>query len=793
MNSTIPSTYISDVSDIKFLEARPGITMILLADTPFYTIIAVSNDFVTTSGRKREEVIGKSHFEIFPENPADPSSGAHSLQNSFDYILKHKTSHNIPLIQYDIPDGKGGFLKKYWKCVNAPVLDKKGEVAYVIHTSEDITEQILAEQRAEKHQELQSAYKKVLESETKYSTLFNSMDQGFCIIEIIFDQQRKPIDYLFIEANPVFEKQTGLKEAIGKTACQLVPNLEDHWIERYGKVALTGQSIRFRDGSKAMGRWFDVYAFRVDSNRSHRVAILFTDITEQKKANEIIIQSEQRFREMVEKAPVAISVNRGDNLVFDVVNEKMLQLLGKSKEIIGKPFLEVMPEMVDQPITDVLYNILDKGEPINGNEELVPIKKGDIWEERYFNFVYTPLIEEGKVVGIMDVATEVTEQVKARKIIEESQQQFYSLANSITQLAWIADEAGWIYWYNDRWYEYTGTTLEEMKGWGWEKVHHPDHINRVVSFVKEAWGKDEPWELIFPLRRHDGVYRWFLTRGVPVHNKEGKVVQWIGTNTDIDDQKQVEELLEQRVKERTMELEIRNKELEQFTHVSHHDLQEPLRKIAMFTDMVKAEAAQKLSEASQIRLQKVSDAAFRMSTALRDVLDFASLSKVERFIAVDLDEVLAGVQSDLELVISEKRATITSDALPIIKGIPNQIHQLLYNLINNALKFSKVEEPPRIIITCTALQGLELVDYKELDPGKTYYSITIQDNGIGFSQINADKIFDMFQRLHSRDKFGGTGIGLALVKKVVSNHGGKIWAEGKEEKGATFNIILPAN
>jgi PAS domain S-box-containing protein len=423
---------------------------------------------------------------------------------------------------------------------------------------------------------------------------------------------------------------------------------------------------------------------------------------------------------------------------------------------------------------------------------MVPIPKGHNWEERYFNVVYQPLIEEGKVVGIMNVATEVTEQVLVRKKVEESQQRFYTLANSINQLAWIADEKGWIYWYNERWFEYTGTTLEEMEGWGWEKVHHPDHIERVVSFVKEAWQKDEPWELVFPLRHHDGNYRWFLTRGVPVKNKDGEVVQWIGTNTDIDDQKQAEVLLEQRVHERTQELEMRNQELEQFTHVSHHDLQEPLRKIVMFTDMVKGEASQKLSDASQVRLQKVYDAAIRMSVALRDVLDFASLNKEEEFVEVDIDEVLAGVLSDLELVITEKKATITSDALPTIYGITTQMHQLLYNLVNNALKFSKPGEPPHVTINCQEVKASHFKEHTDLEEEKKYYYITVQDQGIGFRQEQADKIFNMFQRLHNREKYAGTGIGLALVKKVVSNHGGKIWAESKEGEGATFNVLIPA-
>jgi len=248
---------------------------------------------------------------------------------------------------------------------------------------------------------------------------------------------------------------------------------------------------------------------------------------------------------------------------------------------------------------------------------------------------------------------------------------------------------------------------------------------------------------------------------------------------------------ENKVFQHAKELEMRNQELEQFTHVSHHDLQEPLRKIIMFTDLVKTEAEKKLSDESQIRLKKVSEAAIRMNTALRDVLDFASLRKSDHFVAVHLNEVLAQVQSDLELIISEKGATITSDQLPTITAIPAQMHQLFYNLLNNALKFSRPGISPCIRITCQEINSSQVTQHGDLDQGKTYQAFTIKDNGIGFNQESAQKIFDMFQRLHSKETFAGTGIGLALCKKVVQNHGGKIWAEGKPGEGATFHVLLP--
>jgi PAS domain S-box-containing protein len=649
--------------------------------------------------------------------------------------------------------------------------------------------------------ELVQARQKVEESEVKYRTLFDSMDQGFCIIEMIFDGHNKPVDYRFLETNPVFEKQSGLSHAVGKTVRDLVPGLESHWFEMYGQVALTGEAIRFTEGSAAMARWFDVYAFRIGGPGSLKVALLFTDITQRRIAEEKMRQSEQIFRNLVLQAPVAMAVNRGEDLVFDVVNQKMLQLIGRTEEIVGKPLLQAMPELEGKPIIDILNDLLRTGRPFYGNEQLVPLMKDDRWEDRYFNFVYTPLIEGGKVTGVMNVATEVTEQVEARKKIEEGNEEL-QLAIEIADLgsfrldvltnqATNSDKVN--EWFG---YEVQGYSMQD----GFRQIHDDDR-DRVLQVIQDslqsetASRHDITYRVIHP---RTGILRHLRSVGKALFNEEGKPYLIVGIIQDITQQviyqQQMEEgeaTLQQKVLERTIELEKRNRELEQFTHVSHHDLQEPLRKILMFTDMVKPEAKEKLSEASQMRLKKVSDAAARMSAALRDVLDYASLNRVEQLAEVDLDETLAAVLADLELVVSEKKASILSDALPSLQAVPGQMHQVMYNLVNNALKFSKPGVPPVIHIRCKDLDAEARSVHPELDPRQHYYHITVQDNGIGFPPGTAEKIFVMFQRLHSKDAYAGTGIGLALCKKAVENHRGKIWAEGQPDNGATFHLILP--
>ena len=212
------------------------------------------------------------------------------------------------------------------------------------------------------------------------------------------------------------------------------------------------------------------------------------------------------------------------------------------KEALGKPLFEILPEMKDQPFMGYLLDVYKNGVTHYGNEESAYYvrENGEI-ETVYFNFVFQPFQEDdGIISGVMVLGTDITEQVVARKKIEESEEQFSTLAENMENLAWLADGEGYIYWYNKRWYDYTGTTLEEMKGWGWQKVHHPDHVDRVLDFVKNAWQKNEPFELTFPLRGADGEYKWFLTRAYPIAEEQGKVIRWIGTNTNIDDQKKAE-------------------------------------------------------------------------------------------------------------------------------------------------------------------------------------------------------------------------------------------------------------
>lgn len=648
-----------------------------------------------------------------------------------------------------------------------------------------------------------------------------------------------------------------------------------------------------------------------DGGISHGWAWYFRNITEQYWNEQELQRQKNLYRDVLEGTSDAFVSFDFDWKILYINKQAATWGNLLVDEIIGKNLWEAIPQLLDTDLSSVYRSCMETRQPRHTDYFSASAN-------RWYSVNISP-ISQGLAVFMADITD--TKKVEEEK--QKTEEQFRTMANSLPQLGWMADSEGWIYWYNDRWYEYTGTTLDEMKGWGWQRVHHPDHVDQVLAIAQEIWKTHEPWELTFPLRRHDGEYRWFLTRAYPVKDASGEVLHWIGTNTDIHDQMESEKVLkrseaqlkqlsdfmpqmvwttdpsgyhdffnnrwyeftglsyeetkdkgwslvlhpddyenawkiwdhslrtgepyeteyrmrradgeyrwllaratplrnenaeiirwfgtctdihdqklatdtlELKVAERTRDLQEANgylhsinEELRQFNYIASHDLQEPLRKIKIFAERIKAQEYERLSESSRSFLERMSVSAERMSILLKDLLDFSSTQKEELFIQVNLNETIQDIESDLELLITQKSAVIQKEELPTLKAIPLQMHQLFYNLVNNALKFTSPHRSPVVRITGTLLPSQTILEWA-LSPDMRYHYLTVSDNGIGFEQEFKDRIFVLFKRLHSQQTFQGTGVGLALCKKVVENHQGRIWAESQPGQGATFHIVLP--
>jgi len=476
----------------------------------------------------------------------------------------------------------------------------------------------------------------------------------------------------------------------------------------------------------------------------------------------------------LEQAPIgAVLVDDQDNII--AINQRAKNIFGIATE---KPFVlkDFFPGLSLQQLK---LTIPDQ-------KESKILKVNHLFLELHLSEVSN---EEGSLLNIL-LINDITEYKKKEDALIESEALFRFMAEAMPQMVWTADEQGRRNFFNEQWINYTGLSLEELEGWNWTRIIHPEDLDQYLAKWEHSILSGKDFEFEVRLLKNDGSYRWHLVRGVARKDPFGKVLMWVGTNTDIQEQKAFAEELEHRVKERTYELERSNSELEQFVYVTSHDLQEPLRKIRMFGEML-MNSYNHLDDTSKKYLDKVNATALRMSTLLKELLNYTQLNKEYEFKEVDLNTVVEQVLIDLELVISQKQAKVNVGSLPVIRAVSVQMHQLFYNLINNALKFSKADVPPQVTITYRVAEREEVEKLENLQHDIRYCHIVVQDNGIGFRQKSAEQIFNIFQRLHNRSEYSGTGIGLAICKKVVTNHYGDIYAVSEAGQGAAFHILLP--
>jgi PAS domain S-box-containing protein len=391
------------------------------------------------------------------------------------------------------------------------------------------------------------------QAQERYQNFIKSMDQGFCIIEVIFDENKNPIDYVFLEINNAFIKQTGIQNARGKRMRELAPSLEQYWFDLYGKIALTGESVRLENHTEALGRWFEIYAFRVGAAENRQVAVFFSDITARKKTEEALRQSEQRFHAIFKQAAVGMAIATLDGR-FEQVNERCAEILGYATEdIYHHTFRELTYPDDILPTEALVRRLLANEIKQYALEKRYRRKDGSlVWSLTTVTLLRDAQNRPHRFIGVIE---DISKRKQTEEGLRQSEAELRALANSIPQMAWITEANGNIFWYNQRWYDYTGTTLEQMSGWGWEKVHHPDHLARVIHIWKEALSTGNPWEDTFPLRGANGEYRWFLSRAFPLRDAEGKITRWFGTNTDIEEATEVQEAL----REETRILELLNK------------------------------------------------------------------------------------------------------------------------------------------------------------------------------------------------------------------------------------------
>ncbi|MDJ1496319.1 PAS domain S-box protein [Cytophagaceae bacterium DM2B3-1] len=770
-------------------------------------VIEVGNDKLFEFWRKDDSIKGLKLMEALPEIEGQ----------GFIELLQQVYDDGKPVIGSSVLaklERKGKQEDAYFDFTYTPLRNTDSSVSGVMIMAIDVTEQVLARQKLE---ESEAKVRSLVENSPVAMSLFTGRD---LVIEM---------------SNVAMIKLWGKGDSVmGKPLRYALPELEGQpFLQILDDVFTTGIPYHARE-SKAdlvvdgkLGTYYFNFTYQPlfdTSGNVYAILDVAIDVTEEVRTRKQLEESDLFARSIIYNSPVAKLVLIGEEMIVQTVNENMMEMIGRDNSILGLPLMDAIPELRTTAIPGYLKDVFYTGETFYQPEERIELIRYGQPYTGYYNYIYKALRNtDNAIYGIIVTATEVTGQVQARQKIEEAEA-FMRNAVDLAQLGtWSFDPVTNHVFYSQRFQEWFGLTQRDADLNEIYASISPDDIDRIKDAVDWALNVDsggvfdEEYTIQNPV--HGKIYI-LHAKALTFFDEQGISVKMIGTVRDITAERQIQLKLEQQVQERTEELAVINEELaatneelatanedlfevnalllrsndnlEKFAYIASHDLQEPLRKVQSFGDLLKKQYAPQLGEGVQL-LERMQSAAGRMSVLIRDLLSFSRVSsQKDKSDSVSLTQVLNTVLTLLELRIEETKATIQVDPLPTVFGDASQLEQLFQNLLSNALKFHKKDVAPIIEIRYQQIESKDLPSSVKVAKHTRYYhQIKVSDNGIGFEEEYAERIFQIFQRLHSRVEYAGTGIGLAICEKVVTNHVGAIIATSQLGSGATFTIFLP--
>ena len=477
-------------------------------------------------------------------------------------------------------------------------------------------------------------------------------------------------------------------------------------------------------------------------------------------------ESEERFAKAFNSSPLVITITSLNTGKLIEVNETFTNQTGYSREeAIGRTTNE-LGLWERPPDRDTELATVKRDGQIRNREYRFRMKDG----AEIIGLLSAELLEIGGEPCVLTVIQDITERKQAEERLRVSEEKFRNLANSISQFAWMADASGFIFWYNERWFEYTGTTLEEMRGWGWQAIHHPEEVERVTEKFKQHIATGEPWEDTFPLRSKTGEYRWFLSRARPIHDEQGRIVRWFGTNTDVEELRQARKAAEEA-----------NRLKDEFLATVSHELRTPLNAILGWSAMARSGGPDMTNRALEI----IERNARAQNQIISDILDVSRIITGKLNFeptTVDLIPVTEAAIESVRPALEAKRIRLTTAYAPgdnLVIGDANRLQQIVWNLLSNAAKFTP--EGGQIEVK------LERADDHHVE-------IIVSDKGEGIAPEFLPFVFDRFRQADGATtrQHGGLGLGLAIVRHLTELHGGSVRVESAGSgQGATFTVRLP--
>jgi PAS domain S-box-containing protein len=484
---------------------------------------------------------------------------------------------------------------------------------------------------------------------------------------------------------------------------------------------------------------------------------------------------ESVLRNVIDTAPFPIGVYTGYKMKIVLANQCMIKTYGKGPDVIGTNYTEILPELENQQIFDQLREVLNTGKPYEAKNARVDIVVEGVLKPHYFNYNFTPIFgPEGEIFGVMNTAAEVTELNVARQQTAEIEKKLRLAVESSQLGTFEIDINSSLITGSRRFTNFFELENQKLNLSSLASMIHTEDTAIWHDALNNIW---DTGDLHCEVRvTNNKKLHWMRFSGTlsESDNKENTIV---GIAQDITEQKKNAQELLELVEHRTAELKRSNDDLKQFSHVVSHDLKEPVRKVLMFSNIIKEDTADGQTSRISQYASKINKSALRLTEMIDSILNYSSAGSPDLREEVDLNHIIESIKEDLEIKILEKHAVIEHSKIPLIKGSKILFHQLFYNLIANSLKFSRDDYNSYIKVDhSTDTESLK---------------ITVTDNGIGIPAEDSQRIFNDFERLHSKDQYEGTGLGLSLCRKIVERHGGKIKNIDSESQGAVFEITLP--
>ncbi|MCU7618978.1 PAS domain-containing protein [Chryseobacterium sp. PBS4-4] len=598
-------------------------------------------------------------------------------------------------------------------------------------------------------------------------TLFSQAPVAMCLL--IGD------DLIIESANSQILELWGRDSSVvGKPLFQVLPEIKSQgFVEIFDNVYYKGEIFKgnklpifLEKFGNLEEHFFDFIYSPVynDERKIIGVSVVATEVTDQVISERKLIESEYKFEDLIKNSDYSTAIYRSEDLHIELANDLMLKTWGKDSSVIGKKLEDALPELEGQPFVGILKDIFKTGKTYTATEDKVDLIVDGILQTYYFNFSYKPLKNQsGEVYAIHNMAVNVTDLVKARKEIQQREEKFRDLADSMPQFVWTCNRKGKLTYMNDSWYRYTGFDREEDPSEGVRRVIHPKVYEKVLVVWEESLRTGNPFEMEYQFLdpKNPDVYRWFLGRAVPTFDGDGNIKQWIGTFTDIDDFKQLQT------------------QKDNFLGIASHELKTPLTSLKIYTQFIEKNLVRQSDLKNAKVARKMDDQIDLLTNLISDLLDVTKIQNGKIQLnesEFDFDQLAEEIVAEQQMT-ARHRIILRPTEVGKVFADRHRISQVMSNLISNAVKYSPDADE---VIVSTQLIGNNV-------------KFCVKDFGIGIPKDKQNKIFEQYYRVSGSKEhtISGLGLGLYISSEIIKRTGGRIYVSSNEEKGSDFCFEIP--